>query len=167
MDSPKNYEIQIVNNGEYRMGSFIFGVIVKSQSGWIKTLSGTMVAMTGGEDPNLRLQESDDDRYLLIEGIWATYVIDLQESTVSIYDIQINHHRVSGVGADKHNIWTKECAILGADSRRITAKDKKFYFVQFPFCGPDDDFHGLVKKYEQMRIEQIRKMKNWPPPLPG
>ena len=154
MASPSICSMTITSIGEFRMGCPAFGVVLERDGRSFEMLAKTMVTMTGGEQPTIGFHESDDDRYLLLHGIWATYVVDLDEFTMSVYDVQINERQ-----PDDTFIWSKECAIFGSSTRKITAKDNKFFFVQFPFCSPGDDFEGVLRRFTDMRVEQIKAMK--------
>jgi hypothetical protein len=87
---------------------------------------------------------------LILESNFATYVIDLEELTISLF-----HATIRG----EDGIWCEETPVLGMASRHVTGKSGKHYYIQFPFVA-DSDFNIVWADYYRRRLTQIRELKN-------
>jgi hypothetical protein len=148
------YRFTIIPLGEFRMGTEGFGVQIQTPDGRIESLANEIVFHRPGhadEESGWHehfLDSSADGRFLIIEGAFSTFVVDLEELTLSLYKDTIR-------SIDK--IWSEETPIYGEDTFHINGK-RRHYYLQFPFIE-DPDFPRHRSAYHALRLRQISEAK--------
>ena len=141
-------EIVLNSLGEIRMGCDSYGVIIKTSFGDFEIFKDTPV-LIGHTDHSKCITQSDCKRYLLINGSFGTYILDIKDQSISIYKTTVR-------GAS--NEWSEGQAIFGRDKTHISGFSQTYY-LQFPFVK-QSQFNEVLSKYESLRKDQIEAAVN-------
>jgi hypothetical protein len=141
-------KIELIPLGEIRMGCDAYGVVINTNFGCFDIFADVPV-LIGHTETSRCITQSSCKRYILIEGEFGTYFLDIKDQTISIYKTTIR-----GVS----NTWSEEQAIYGCEQIHIKGFSKTYY-LQFPFVK-QSEFNLVKKKFESMRKQQIREAVN-------
>src|SRR5258708_1364961 len=102
-------QIQLVPLGEFRMGAEGFGVRVYADSGNVECLSDEIVFSKPPEAVTSNwheafLDSSFDGIFLIIRGIFTTFVLNLENLSLSLFKDTIR---------TEDGVWCEETAIFG------------------------------------------------------
>jgi hypothetical protein len=133
------------------MGVCGHGLSVICRNGRFSALRDVIVfASSDPDSPPVATDLSTDDRYLVVNGEFATYVFDLDEMKISLYRATV--HGDEGV-------WCEENPIQGKEVAHFNTQSGRHYYIQFPFVG-DAEFNNVWSQYLAKRLVQISAMKN-------
>ncbi|WP_415891177.1 hypothetical protein ACMXYV_07600 [Neptuniibacter sp. SY11_33] len=141
-------DIELNPLGEIRMGCDAYGVVIKTNFGVFDIFRDTPV-LIGSTDHSKCITQSKCKRYLLMNGSFGTYILDIKDQSISIYKTTIR-------GAT--NEWCEEQAIFGKDKSHIKGFSQHYY-LQFPFVR-QAQFNEVLAKYESLRQKQIEAAVN-------
>ena len=147
---PITYIATKINLGEFRMGCVAYGLHIKTTLGEFKALEAQLVLVEG--DPNQSIEFSKCNRYLIVSGLFAVYVLDLEETAISLIKGTIRE-RIADANED-FTVWSEETPIYGRDNFHLDGASGKHYFLQFPFV-PDYKFTEVFKGFHELRVKQI------------
>lgn len=144
---------QIIENylGEFRMGTNGFGITIINKDVTINVFDKEIIFASAEKKINIEnyIDYSNDSKYLIIEGAFFTYIIDLIDNTISIYQCTIK---------DANGAWSEEIPIMGNNKTHINTK-KRHYYIQYPFFT-QSEFTNKWNYYKWKRLEQINEMIN-------
>ncbi len=139
---------KIHNLGEFRMGAEGFGISFIFDDKIYDFLSDLVVfCNVTNESVTKHLTYSIDNKYLIVKGIFDTYVIDVYEREISLYKVTIRTNQ----------IWSEETAVWGSQVRHINGGDGSHYYIQFPFV-PFNCFNRKREEFETLRIKQLNEL---------
>ncbi len=141
-------EIELNPLGEIRMGCDAYGLVIKTSFGDFDVFKDIPV-LVGHTDHSKCVVQSDCRRYLLVNGGFGTYMLDIKGQSISIYKATIR---------GSNNEWSEEQAIYGKDKTYIKGFSRTYY-LQFPFVK-QHQFSDVLFKYESLRKEQIEAAVN-------
>jgi hypothetical protein len=130
--------------GEFRMGCDAYGIIIRTNFGDLDIFRDVPI-LIGHTDHSKCIEQSKCNRYLLLRGVFGTYILDIKDQSVSVYKATIR---------GSSNEWSEEQAIFGRDKTHINGFSRHYY-LQFPFVR-QKAFYEIFEKYEALRIEQIK-----------
>ena len=150
MSSADKFKIATNCLGEFAMGVNGFGISITSPKAVFSALWETIViASSAADSPDISTDLSQDGRFLVVVGLFATYVFDLDIQQISLYRATVRN---------AHGIWCEETPIQGGEVLHFNGISTKHYYVQFPFAS-DVQFNKVWHLYEQRRLEQIGELK--------
>jgi hypothetical protein len=134
------------------MGAEGYGVIINTEKARIDCLAEQIVFVNpigypDKTDLNSLFDRSRDERFLIVEGAFETFIVDLKLSSVTMFRETIR----------ARDIWCDENPIWGDDHVHIDGL-KRHYFVQFPFFS-NGKFIERRQEYRNMRLGQIEEAK--------
>lgn len=136
-------DIELIPLGEIRMGCDAYGVLIKTNFGEIDVFQDTPI-LVGQTDPAKVIEQSSCNRYVLIKGAFATYMVDIKDQSISVYRATVR---------GPNNEWCDENPVYGAESHHVKGFSRH-YHLQFPFVH-NDRFHQVFDEYEALRCRQI------------
>ena len=140
-------DYEITDLGEFRMGAEGHGIVLIIDGERHEMLSDRIVFCNFTKDSaGEHILYSTDKRYLIIKGIFDTYVIDIAAKSIALFRVTVRDS----------NIWSEETAVLGSTRTHLNGEDGEHYFVQFPFVE-FRDFNRIRQEYEFTRIAQLRE----------
>lgn len=140
--------IELIPLGEIRMGCDAYGVVINTSFGCFDIFSDVPV-LIGQTDHSKCITQSSCKRYILIQGGFGVYILDIKDQAISIYKTTIR-----GVG----NTWSEEQAVYGCEQTHIKGFSKTYY-LQFPFVK-QSEFNLVKTRFENLRKQQIREAVN-------
>jgi len=147
------YTATTVGLGEFRMGCDAYGLVVSSARGTFRALEAAPV-FVGNEDTDKALELSTCDRYLIVGGAFATYVLDLEDTSISLFKVTIRKRIRSENPYEDFSVWSEENPIYQKHNLHLNGKSGRHYFLQFPFVR-DEDFNASFDIYHALRVRQI------------
>lgn len=133
------------------MGCTAYGLLVRTSQGEFRAMETTPV-LVGCDDLSQALELSTCGRYLIVHGSFSTYVLHLEEISISLFKSVIRE-RIHAPHED-FTIWSEENPIYGRDSFHLDGTTGKHYFLQFPFVR-DKEFNKVFGNYHSLRVKQI------------
>ncbi len=144
----KSLSITAMPLGEIRMGCEAWGLSIAGKQTAFSALSNHSV-LVGSADWSDRVVHSRCGDYLIVEGVFFTFVLSLGHQTLSLYKATLR---------DDTGTWCEETPIFGKDTLHLNGTNGKHYYVQFPFI-PDEKFWPVFRAYEQLRLAQIAHLR--------
>jgi hypothetical protein len=140
----------IIPLGEIRMGSEAFGLSISLDGKEYDVLTKANVFLSLNEKQIAeKIIECRDGIHTVIEGYFATYVINENKKQMSLYRATVR---------SQDGIWCEETPIFGNEIEHIDGKNGKHYYIQFPFVEIAH-FNTKWSEYEAIRIQQIKANK--------
>lgn len=130
------------------MGCDAYGLSIKTSHGDFDIFKSTPI-LVGHTDYKKCIEQSTCQNFALIRGSFATYILDIENQSVSTYKVTIR-------GLD--NAWSEEQAIYGKSKMHINGFSRPYY-LQYPFVKKQL-FHQTFEKYEELRRKQIEEAVN-------
>ncbi|KJQ84363.1 MULTISPECIES: hypothetical protein [unclassified Vibrio] len=140
-------KIEFVSLGEFRMGCEGYGLIISTTHGAIDIFKDEIISVNS-QDPERVVMHSKCGDYLLINGEFDQYIVDIRELRISVYRTTI---RTNG-------IWSEEIAVFGKEKTHINGFSRHYY-VQFPFVI-QQDFKKTLSHYKSLREQQLLEMES-------
>ena len=134
--------------GEIRMGMDAYGITLKKNDRIMKALANEQVFDSPKPSVELATESRSNTDYLILHGLFATYVVDLAEWKLSLFRATIRGQ----------TFWTEENPIYGRNEKHLNGQSGRHYFVQFPFVS-DNDFLKVWQQYHEKRVRQIRLLQ--------
>jgi hypothetical protein len=140
-----NIVVNTVPLGEIRMGCEAWGLSIRVNDFEFTAIKSEPVLVNTG-DWSRRVQESRCGQYLIVEAQFFTFVLNIEEKTVSLFRATIR---------GPNSIWCEETPIYKSDSCHVDRVDGRHCYLQFPFV-PDSAFWDTFRIYEKLRLAQIQ-----------
>ncbi|CAH8188420.1 hypothetical protein [Vibrio aestuarianus] len=140
-------KIESVSLGEFRMGCEGYGLIISTTHGIIDVFKDEIISVNSQDSERIVMHSKCDD-FLLINGEFDQYIVDIKGQRISVYRTTI---RTSG-------IWSEEIAIFGKEKTHINGFSRHYY-LQFPFVI-QQDFKRTLSRYKSLREQQLLEMES-------
>jgi hypothetical protein len=140
---PKLEKIELVPIEEIAMGCESYGIRIETNFGVFENFANLPVVVGHG-DYERCTELSSCSRYYRIKGAFTTWILDIQNQSISVYETTI---RTEG------NEWSEEQAIFGQQRHHISGFGRHYY-LQFPFVGKNE-FDNVYQDFTTFRIKQI------------